>query len=511
MSDYLDTGNARLLEDSVAEARQLADVLVSHAASLCSSHVPAGALDEVYRSAHSLRAEAEAAGMGSVAQLAGLIRDAAQGMRERGVGEGPAMLLAEAARSAARAARDGGEADFAAANALVGGLRGLPARVPSPREARRTLRVQRGRVEAVIRAAAEAERMAAELIAGARTPPALLGEAREAAAQFHVALSTAAAEMPAILESLRAGAAATEVAGALMERFSAAETIIARMEDGLAAAARQASDAASACAGAAREVRDAVARVRLVPVGLVFRSVGRRLGPRVAVESSGQDIEVDSSLLDPLRAALIGLASSRLQEKTRSRAVTRLSLSARRQDDWVLITISGGRSKRTRAALEARRQAGEGLAGVGGKVGGITEIEVRVPIVPGTMRCLLVRAAGHWFGIPGSAVVECVNLRRGATVTRGGKALLPVMLESILSPSAPRTGAGQPDLAAVIVRSGRRSACLVGDAHGGVRSVMLSETGSPRPPCVVGSGAAEDGSPVSVLDVACLVKGGMRK
>ena len=175
MSDYLDTENARLLEDSVAEAQRLADTLVSHAASLRASQDPAGTLDEVYRSAHSLRAEAEAASMGSVARLAGLIRDAAQGMRERGAGDGPAVLLAEAARAAARAARDGGEADFAAANALVAELRGLPARAPSPREARRTLRVQRGRVEAVTRAAAEAERTATQLTAGAKTPPVLLG------------------------------------------------------------------------------------------------------------------------------------------------------------------------------------------------------------------------------------------------------------------------------------------------------------------------------------------------
>ena len=195
--------------------------------------------------------------------------------------------------------------------------------------------------------------------------------------------------------------------------------LIARMEDGLAAATRQVSDAASACAGAARDVRDAVAKVRLVPVGLVFRSVGRRLGSRVSVEATGQETEVDASLLDPLRGALVALASSRLQEKPNSRAVVRLSLAARRQDDWVIVTMRGGRAKRTRAAQEARRQAVQGLSRVGGKVGGITDIEVRVFNSPGATRCLLVRAAGHWFGIAGAAVVECVNLRRGAAAPGG--------------------------------------------------------------------------------------------
>ncbi len=201
MSDYLDTENTSLLEGSLSEARRLADALAAHADGLRGSSVPVDALDEVFRTAHSLRAEAEAAGLVGLGELAGLIREAAAAMRDGGAGEGPAVMLAEAARAAARAAQ-GGEADLTAANALLGELRGRAAPAALLPPGRRLLRVQPSRLEAVTRAALEAERSAAALTAGARSPGALLGEAREAALRFHEVMATAAREMPGLLDSV---------------------------------------------------------------------------------------------------------------------------------------------------------------------------------------------------------------------------------------------------------------------------------------------------------------------
>jgi chemotaxis protein histidine kinase CheA len=505
MSDYLDTENTSLLEGSVAEARRLADALAAHAAGLRGTPRPSEALDEVFRAAHSLRAEAEAAGMAGVAEIAGLIREAAEAMRGGEAAEGPAVLLAEAARAAARAAQ-GGDADTSAAHALLAELRGRAAPSTGLPPGRRLLRVQPSRLEALGRAAAEAERSAAALSAGAQSPGTLLGEARGAASRFHDVMTAAARELPGILDSVRSGAAATDAARAVMESFAAAEGLVSRMEDGLAAAARQVTDAAAACAGAAREVREAAARARLVPLGPLFRSVSRALGPRAAVEVTGQDVEIDSSLVDAVRASLVCLAASRLPERARRRAPAKLSLGGRRQDDWVTLTLSGGRSLRTRSVAAAAVEAAERLARVGGTVAGASVMEVRVPALPGLLRCLLVRAGGQWYGIPGAAVVECLNLKESSGVSRDGKTVPVLVLANLFSPSAPRQGAGQPELAGVIVRAGRRRACLAGDTHGGVRTVSVARAGGERRPWAAAAGVADDGSPVTVLDTARLVR-----
>ncbi len=291
-----------------------------------------------------------------------------------------------------------------------------------------------------------------------------------------------------------------------MERFAAAEGLVARLQDGLASAGRQVTDAASACAGAAREVRDAAARARLVPVGPVFRTVSRALAPRATVEVSGLDVEIDSSLVSEVRAALVALAEARLPGRNARRGSAKLSLDARQQDDWVTFTLSGGRPQRTGSAAAAVEEAGRRLARVGGKVGRGAAAEVKVPVLPGASRCLLLRAGGRWYGIPGAAVVECMNVRRSTAVSRDGKTVPVLLLESLFAPSAPRQGAGQPELAGVIVRAGRRRACLAGDEHGGVRTVTLVRTGGECRPWAAGGGVAEDGSAVIVLDPARLVR-----
>jgi chemotaxis protein histidine kinase CheA len=505
MSDYLDTDNTSLLEGSVADARRLADSLAAHAAGLRGAPRQSEALDEVFRTAHSLRAEAEAAGMAGLAEIAGLIREAAEAMRGGEAAEGPALLLAEAARAAARAAQ-GGDADPSAAHALLAELRGRAAPTTGLPARRRLLRVQPSRLEALSRAAAEAERSAGALSAGAQSPGALLGEARSVASRFHEVMAAAARELPGVLDSVRSGAPATDAARAVMERFADAEGLVSRMEDRLAVAARQVTDAAAACAGAAREVRDAAGRARLVPLGPLFRSVLRALGPHAAVEVSGQDVEIDTSLIDAVRASLVGLAASRLAARARGRTPVKLSLGARRHDDWVTLTLSGGRPRRTKSDAAAAALAAERLARVGGTVAGGRVVEVKVPALPGALRCLLVRAGGQWYGIPGVAVVECLNLRGNCEVSRDGKAVPVLVLVNLFSPSAPRQGAGQPELAGVIVRAGRRRACVAGDAHGGVRSVTLARTGGKGSPWAAAAGVSEDGSPVTVLDPARLVR-----
>jgi chemotaxis protein histidine kinase CheA len=351
---------------------------------------------------------------------------------------------------------------------------------------------------------------AAALTDGARTPSALLAEARAGAARFHDAMARAAGELPALLESVRAGEPATDAARRVMDGFASAEALVAGLEDGLAAAVRQLAEGASACASSVREVRDAAARARLVPVGATLRSLSRKVAARASLEVAGADVEIDSALVDPVRQVLLDAVERRLPASRRRAALVRLAVSARHQDDWVVIRLTGGRVRERGETPAPVRHAAAQIARAGGAVRSGTVAEVRVPVWPGRVRCLLLRAGGHWYGIPAASVVECLNLRRGGSPSWGGKPVPVLLLESLFSPTAPGQEAGLAELAGVIVRSGRRRACLLGEAHGGVRTVALgnpARTGQGVNPVISPSSAtADDGSLVTVLDPARLVR-----
>lgn len=507
MSDYLDTGNTRLLEDSVVEARRLAASLDSHAAQLRKSPDSLDALDEVFRCAHSLRAEAVAAGMGVLSELAGLIRDTAEALRSSQGAAAPdaSVLIAEAAGTAARMAA-GEQTDCGAISALLAEARDRAGRREVPRPAAVSLRVSSQRVNLALSAVAEAERAARALADTGQAPQSMLLDVREAIGEYRSTMGGVSRDIPGILESVRGGAAATDAARQISERFASVEALLASAEDRLGGAARALSASASACARAVRDIRDAVAGIRRVPLSVVYRTLVRKLGPRAGLEAGGGSLEVDASTAAVLPGILVPLLKSRMPHGRRVKGTPSVALSARDHEGVVVITVSGGRIGRPLEAKAARADAAEKVTGLGGTLTGARAIELRLPATPGVVPCLLMRAGSEVCAVPGEAVVECVSVTGSVTrLRRDGKDIPAIALDSTLSPSAPRPGTKGTDRAAVIVRSGRRLAGLVGDSHEGVHDIALAETVGARHNVAAVVGFRADGTPVRVLNVRRLV------
>jgi chemotaxis protein histidine kinase CheA len=456
MSDYLDPENSQLVEDSRADARREAASLAAHAAALRDPSRAPDALDEVFRSAHSLRDEAGAAGMGGLSELAGLIRDTAEALRAAGAGaaEGARALLAEAAEAAVRLAR-GDAHDTGALMALLAEARDGAGRKTPPRGRGRSLRVDSARIDAAASAVMEVMRTASVL---ARS----------------------------------------------------ADKAAVGLEEEPARAAVELRDSAFACARSVGELRDAMARIRLVPIAGVFRSVGRRLGGSAALEAEGGRTEIDAGLAGELPKVLARYAGLRGGDvRKRGKSAAKFALSARAEADSVIVLLSGGRSARPALERGLRREIGEWLAKVGGHLGAGKGLELHLPRTPGVARCLLVRAGEILCAIPGAAVVECLAVRGGG-VERGGRKIPTVRLDRLFSPSAPRAGAGRMERAAVVIRSGARLAAVIADAHVGVEDVTVelpvkAPPAAGRNACVAGVGASENGTPVRILDVQRLV------
>lgn len=507
MSDYLDTGNTRLLEDSVVEARGLAAALASHASALRNSPTSFDALDEVLRSAHSLRTEAAAAGMQSLSSLAKLIRDTAEALRAglHASPEGSSMLIDEAAQVAVRLA-GGEEADAAAVSALLAEARDRAGRVEVPRAPTVQLRVSSDRVDAALSAVADVERAAAGLEEGGQDPQSLLIEVREAVGQYRSTMTAVAREIPGVLESVRAGAACTDASREIFQRFAPVEALLAQAEEKLSGAARGVSEAAASCTRAVRDLREAVVRIRQVPLAAVFHALGRTPGFRAGLDMQDGGVEVDASIVADIRGILAALVRCRLPPGRRKRETPAVSIAASAREGMVTITVGGGLIARPPQAKAARLEAETAVAHLGGSLAGGKTIEVRFPRIPGVSTCLLLRVGTEWCAVPGDSVVECVSVAASATlIRRDGKDIPLVALETLLSPSAPRARARRADRAAVIVRSGRRLAGLAGDAHAGMQNIaILGALETPRP-LVASAGLRADGTAVHVLDVPHLV------
>jgi chemotaxis protein histidine kinase CheA len=456
MSDYLDPENSRLMEDSRADARREAASLAAHAAVLRDPSRSSDALDDVFRSAHSLREEAGAAGMGGLSELAGLIRDTVEALRAAGPGaaEGARALLTEAAEAAVRLA-GGDEHDTSALMALLAEAREGAGRKMRPRGRGRSLRVDSARIDAAASSAMEVMRTASVLAQNAgKTAAGLEGEPGKAVVELR--------------------------------------------------------DLAFACARSVGELRDAMARVRLVPIAGVFRSVGRRLGGSAALEAEGGRTEIDAGLTGELPKVLARYAGLRGGDvRKRGKSAPRFALSARAEADSVVVRLSGGRAARPALERGLRQEIVGWLSKVGGRLGSGKGLELHLPRTPGVERCLLVQAGEILCAIPSAAVVECLTVR-GDRIERSGRKVPTVRLDGLFSPSAPRAGTGRSERAAVLIRSGARLAAVIADALIGVEDVTVelpveAPRTAGRHACVAGAGTREDGAPVRILDAQRLV------
>ena len=465
MSDYLDPENTRLVAGSVAEARAQAASLAFHAAALREPRRLMEALDEVYRCAHSLREEAGAAGMTDLSQLAGLIRDTTEALRAAGpaAAEDARALLREAADTACRLA-EGTARDTTALAGLLAEARDGAGRKRAPRTRRRTVRVDSSRIDAACSAASQVMRTAS-------------------------ALGTSAEKVPG------------------------------GNEQELQRAASELREAAFACNRAAGELRDAIARIRLVPMAGVFRALARKLGQGVELETEGGRTEIDVDLAADLAQTLVRYALLRGGAGKRSRASgVRFTLSARAEADDVVVLLSGGRAFTPAAERDLRREAGEKLARIGGRLEPAKGFQLRLPRVPGVSRCLLARVGAIVAAIPSADVVECLSLR-GKRIERDGREIPIVRLDGLFAPTTPQassTPAGRRERAAIVVRSGARLAALIADAHVGVEEVTSElPAGAPsaaeRSQFVSRTGVREDGTAVRILDAHRLIAKAHRK
>lgn len=157
--------------------------------------------------------------------------------------------------------------------------------------------------------------------------------------------------------------------------------------------------------------------------------------------------------------------------------------------------------ERVRGTVEASGVPGEG-----------TTFTIAVPVSLAVVRCLLVRAGGEHYAIPGHAVstiVEAqaealVGLEGGAAVWVGGDIVPLTPLARLLGGTGTRPGADGP---AVVIVSGTRRQAVRVDELLGQRDVTLQSLGDvlPANDLIAGASIEADGSVLLVLDPATLM------
>jgi len=510
MSDYLDTGNTRLLEDSVAETRSLADGLAFHAASFRTAPATPGLLDEIVRCSHSLHAEAVAAGMQGLGGLAQLVRDTAEAVRsaEDGSHAAAGTLLHEAAQAAVRLSR-GEQVDVDALRSLLAKARDAAGMPPSTPARHAVFHVSSLRIDEAVRVAAQAERAAEALAQGLQGPLQALGEAREGLASCRDALAAIEAGISASLESVRIGMAPSEASREMCARLAPAGKLLLAVEEKVEAAARAFSEAGAQGARAARETQERVCALRLVPLSRVFKGAARAAGFARQVEVHQDGIELDWTAVPILRKALAPLLDCRVPNKKRAgRRDAPLSLSAEEKGGFICVTVSGGTLSSAARRKQALAKAQDALAAWGGTAREGKGVEVCIPRTPGKLPCLLVRssAGAEVCALPAQAIVECITVSWPSSQIRRGEREIPVLgLEALLMPTAPRSHAARSARVGVIVRSGRRMAALAVDVQEGLQTIEIRGPWSPRASSAGKEGLRADGTAIRVLDARFLV------
>jgi two-component system, chemotaxis family, sensor kinase CheA len=328
-----------------------------------------------------------------------------------------------------------------------------------------------------------------------------------------------------------------------------------------------------------KDLHDKVMTVRMTPLAEVTgrlpraaRDVARKLGKQVEVEVKGAEIEIDRAILEELTDPLLhvirnavdhGLEASHLRLLAGKPAVGRISVSARRERDRVILEIAddgkGMDPARLREAAVARGAIGEAQAaalgdrealllaclpgvstadivtdvsgrGVGldavkrtiEAVGGTLELEsapgagsritFRLPLTVAVQPVLLVRVGEEVLGLPiakvhGAAQVELSRLdrSRGEPVLSYQGDLVPVHdLTTLLGFPAGRIGG---ERSVVVAEDGDGRVGLAVDALLGQQEAVLKPLGSPLD-TVPGLSAVTvlgNGRPVFILDVQRLV------
>jgi chemotaxis protein histidine kinase CheA/CheY-like chemotaxis protein len=348
------------------------------------------------------------------------------------------------------------------------------------------------------------------------------------------------------LETARVG---IEYATEQLTERAEREDIETREYDRRAGAIRDVtSGAMSGLQRAAREVADDVAEVRTVPLSLAFdplprtvRDLARDLGKKVGLEVSGGEIDVDRSVMEVLRPALVhvirnavdhGIESPPMrfasgkpeegritvrarstggrlevevsddgsgldEEAIRTKAVAAGLVSEQEADampyeEIVSLVLMPGFSTREKAGEISGRGVGldavqEGISSIQGglEIGGIrgsgTRVMMSVPLAIAAIEVIVATIGGHAVGFPLTETDRIVEIEdeHGDSVDHGS-ATIPLSNPATVESLAPG-GAGTPRYAVIVRAAGRRIAVPVESLIGVARlSTMPLPEALPR-------------------------------
>jgi two-component system chemotaxis sensor kinase CheA len=300
------------------------------------------------------------------------------------------------------------------------------------------------------------------------------------------------------------------------------------------------------------------------------RDLARDLGKQVRLELEGGEIELDRAVLDELGDPLVHLVRNAVDhgiEPPAERAAAgkppegRLRLVAVRERASVAIRVAddGRGIDRARVLERARREGlvepgvtalsddqvlrvlsragfstAPAVSGVSGRgvgvdvvvtrlrqLGGAVELQtvpaqgttwtLRVPLTLAIVRALLLETGGERYAVPLSYVAETVDCHPAAVVEADGRAALLVRERAVplvelgalfRAPAGP-AARKRP---AVVLQVGERRAAVVVDALVGQQDIVVEPFDAPAgtPPWFGGATILPDGAPALILDAAAL-------
>lgn len=324
---------------------------------------------------------------------------------------------------------------------------------------------------------------------------------------------------------------------------------------------------------AAREVADDVAEVRTVPLSLAFdplprtvRELARDLGRKVELEVSGGEIDVDRSVMEVLRPALVhlirnaidhgieappvraaagkpeagkvtvrarssggmlevevsddgaGLDADAIREKAvRAGLVSSEEAAALPNDEAIAFLTMPGFSTRDAAGEISGRGVGldaveEGVASIqggldiGGSKGSGTRVTMTVPLAIAAIEVIVAMLGGHPVGFPLTETERIVEIDGipGRTVTLGNGSI-PISDPATIEMLAPG-GTGELRYAVIVQSSGRKIAVPVESLVGVSRmSTMPLPEALPRIELFRSVAILADGRVLRVLEPRTLI------
>jgi two-component system chemotaxis sensor kinase CheA len=312
-----------------------------------------------------------------------------------------------------------------------------------------------------------------------------------------------------------------------------------------------------------------VLQVRMMPLESItgrlprlVRELGRKSGKRVELRITGEDVELDRSILEALADPLVHMVRNAVDHGIAASGA--VSVRAWREKDLALLEVADDGSGMDLPAI--RRQALEkGLVspeqakamperdvlqlvcrpgfstapevtetsgrGVGMDVvktavenlGGVLDIQsepgcgtrflLKLPLSVAIIQVLLVESAGRTIGIPITRVLRTLEVSRAEVRAAGRQMLIPFEEESIpllslrklmQQPAAPVRG----NLSVVVTEGRRRKVGLVVDRLVGQREVFVKALASPlnRLPGLHGATVLGDGSVIFIIDPQSLLE-----